>query len=351
MDQVTPGVIGLGSMGFGAAASLLRAGFPAQGCDVAPARASRFAAAGGRLAADPAALAAACDVVAVFVVNADQIEAVLFASGAVAAARPGTVFILSATIPPTRAEDFGRRLRDAGMLPIDAPVSGGAAKAAAGAMTIMASGPPAAFERADPVLAGDRRPGVPARRRARRRQPDEARQPAPRRRPHRRGGRGAGAGDRHGPRPAPGDRDDPRLRRHLVDVREPRAAHRRRRLRAALGGRHLRQGPRHRARGGRPAGPRPGARGPGARAVPRAPPPPAGAATTTRRSRRSTRGDAGIAPARRGRRHDPRGDRRRLHRLVRPRADAGQGRHAHGAVRRRAGRARRCRACRPASWR
>ena len=90
--------------------------------------------------------------VAVFVVNADQIEQVLFASGAVAAARPGTVFLLSATIPPARAEDFGRRLLDAGMLPIDAPVSGGAAKAAEGAMTIMASGPPEAFERADPVL-------------------------------------------------------------------------------------------------------------------------------------------------------------------------------------------------------
>jgi len=151
-SRVTPGVIGLGSMGLGAATSLVRAGFAARGHDIDAGARERFEAAGGAVDADAAALAGACDVVAVFVVNADQIEQVLFASGAVAAARPGTVFILSATIPPARAEQFGMRLRDAGMLAIDAPVSGGAARAAEGAMTIMASGPDAAFERADPVL-------------------------------------------------------------------------------------------------------------------------------------------------------------------------------------------------------
>jgi 3-hydroxyisobutyrate dehydrogenase-like beta-hydroxyacid dehydrogenase len=149
---MTPGVIGLGSMGFGAAASLVRAGFATHGYDVVPAARDRFADAGGILVDSPADLAAACDLIAVFVVNADQIEQVVFGSGLVDAAAPGTVFILSATIPPTRAEDFGRRLAAAGMLPVDAPVSGGAAKAAAGAMTIMASGQNAAFDRAGPVL-------------------------------------------------------------------------------------------------------------------------------------------------------------------------------------------------------
>jgi 3-hydroxyisobutyrate dehydrogenase-like beta-hydroxyacid dehydrogenase len=139
-------------MGFGAAASLVRAGFATHGYDVVPAARERFADAGGILVDSPADLAAACDLIAVFVVNADQIEEVVFGSCLVDAAAPGTVFILSATIPPTRAEDFGRRLAAAGMLPIDAPVSGGAAKAAAGAMTIMASGPDAAFDRAGPVL-------------------------------------------------------------------------------------------------------------------------------------------------------------------------------------------------------
>ena len=149
---ISPGVIGLGSMGLGAATSLVRAGFATRGCDVSAEACARFATAGGVIADGPAALAAACDVAAVFVVNADQIEQALFASGAVAAAKPGTVFILSATIPPARAVDFGERLAAAGLLAIDAPVSGGAAKAAEGAMTIMASGSPEAFERAGPVL-------------------------------------------------------------------------------------------------------------------------------------------------------------------------------------------------------
>jgi 3-hydroxyisobutyrate dehydrogenase-like beta-hydroxyacid dehydrogenase len=147
-----PAVIGLGSMGGGAATALLRAGFPVTGWDVDAGAMARFAAAGGAPAAGLAALAAEADAVLVFVVNADHVEEALFASGAVAAARPGTVFLLSATVPPARAEDFGARLLAAGMLPIDAPVSGGAAKAAAGAMTVMASGPEAAFARAQPVL-------------------------------------------------------------------------------------------------------------------------------------------------------------------------------------------------------
>jgi 3-hydroxyisobutyrate dehydrogenase len=94
---MTPGVIGLGSMGFGAAASLVRAGFATHGYDVVPAARDRFADAGGMLVDSPADLAAACDLVAVFVVNADQIEEVVFGSGLVDAAAPGTVFILSAT--------------------------------------------------------------------------------------------------------------------------------------------------------------------------------------------------------------------------------------------------------------
>ena len=98
-------------------------GFTAHGWTSTPGRRGRFESPAA-LPYDPAALAAACDLVAVFVVNAEQIEQVLFASGTVAAARPGTIFVLSATIPPARAEDFGRRLLDAGMLPIDAPVSG-----------------------------------------------------------------------------------------------------------------------------------------------------------------------------------------------------------------------------------
>lgn len=146
-------VIGLGSMGQGAARSLLRAGIETAGCDIRPEAAAALADAGGRAAATPAQAAAGADVVFVYVVNAAQSDAVLFGKdGAAAAAVAGTVFLLCATMPPADAERLAARLADAGMLAIDAPVSGGSARAASGEITVMASGPAAAFDRAGPAL-------------------------------------------------------------------------------------------------------------------------------------------------------------------------------------------------------
>jgi len=87
-------VIGLGSMGFGMAASLLRAGFDVVGCDVDRAAVDRLAAEGGRGAASPAEAADGAAAVVSVVVNAAQTEAVLFGPDGVAAAMPpGAVFI------------------------------------------------------------------------------------------------------------------------------------------------------------------------------------------------------------------------------------------------------------------
>ncbi len=145
-------VIGLGSMGGGAAASLLRAGFETTGVDPAPAARERFAAAGGRVAATPAD-AMPADIVFVFVVNAAQTEQALFGpDGAVAAADPGTIFALCATMPPAETERLAARLDAARMRALDAPVSGGAAKAASGEMTIMASAPAETLDAAAPAL-------------------------------------------------------------------------------------------------------------------------------------------------------------------------------------------------------
>jgi 3-hydroxyisobutyrate dehydrogenase len=150
---LTAAVIGLGSMGWGAALSLLRAGLPTSGVDVRPEVLQQFEAEGGRGVTTPAEAAAQSDVIFLFVVNAEQAEQVLFGpNGAVANARPGTVFILGVTMPPSTSIVLCERLVTAGMAPIDAPVSGGSVKALAGAMTIMASGDPAAFERAGPAF-------------------------------------------------------------------------------------------------------------------------------------------------------------------------------------------------------
>ncbi|CAG9185035.1 L-threonate dehydrogenase [Cupriavidus laharis] len=148
------GVIGLGAMGNGVAQSLLRAGFRVHACDLQPDVLQRFADAGGVPCASPAELGSRCDIVITLVVNAQQTEAVLFgADGAATAMRPGTLVIASATVPPAFAEALGRRLGEQGILMLDAPVSGGAARAASGEMTMMTSGPAEAYSLAEDVLA------------------------------------------------------------------------------------------------------------------------------------------------------------------------------------------------------
>ena len=154
MAKRNVGVIGLGAMGLGVARSLLRAGFATHACDVRREALDAIAADGGVPYQTPAMMARACDVVVVLVVNADQTEAVLFgADGAVGALKPGAVVVMSVTVAPDFAERLGVRLAERGILMLDAPVSGGAAKAAAGQMTIMAAGAPETFAACEDVLA------------------------------------------------------------------------------------------------------------------------------------------------------------------------------------------------------
>jgi 3-hydroxyisobutyrate dehydrogenase len=156
------GVVGLGSMGYGAAVSAMQRGVATWGLDMSEVARTRFAAAGGQLAASLADLASRCDVVQVLVVNAAQTEAVLFgdksANGEIGAQgldtllRRGAVVIASATVDPALPPLWEARLAERGIHLIDGPVSGGAKKASDGQMTVMASGKPEAFAAAGAVL-------------------------------------------------------------------------------------------------------------------------------------------------------------------------------------------------------
>ena len=147
------GVIGLGSMGFGAAVSALRRGVSTVGFDTSEPACVRFVAEGGRVASSVAALGAQCDAVVVLVVNAAQTESVLFgADGLAGSMKRGSTVITSATVDPTLPPAWQERLAERGLWLIDAPVSGGAVKAAAGQMTVMASGRDEAFAAAGPLL-------------------------------------------------------------------------------------------------------------------------------------------------------------------------------------------------------
>ena len=190
------GVVGLGSMGFGAAVSALRRGVATWGLDTRAEARERFAAEGGHAAASLGELGG-CDVVVVLVVNAAQTEQVLFGAadtpGLATVLKRGAAIVASATVDPALPPAWEARLAEHGLHLIDGPVSGGAKKAAEGQMTVMASGRPEAFAAAGAALdaiagkvyrLGDRA-GIGSH--------GEDGQPAPRRRAHRRGLRGDGA--------------------------------------------------------------------------------------------------------------------------------------------------------------
>jgi putative dehydrogenase len=146
-------VIGLGSMGFGMARSLLRAGFDVAGFDVSADTVARFAEAGGRAATTPADAARGAATVIAVVVNAAQTEAILFGeNGCAAVMEAGSVFVSSATMAPDVARRLAARLEAMGPHYLDAPMSGGAARAEEGKLTMLASGSTAAFAAARPAL-------------------------------------------------------------------------------------------------------------------------------------------------------------------------------------------------------
>jgi putative dehydrogenase len=142
----TVGVIGLGAMGSGMARSLRRHGCNVHVFDVRAEAGQAFAAEGGVACASPAELAARCDVIVSVVVNAAQTESVLFGvDGCAAAMKPGSVFVMCSTVDPNWSIALEARLAALGILYIDAPISGGAAKASSGEMTMMTSGRPEAY--------------------------------------------------------------------------------------------------------------------------------------------------------------------------------------------------------------
>ncbi|RKX34132.1 MAG: NAD(P)-dependent oxidoreductase [Verrucomicrobia bacterium] len=146
-------VIGLGSIGMGMAASLFREGHEVVGVDVREARLRKFSETGGQVASTVADACLDTEALVSVVVDARQTETVLFGDQGAAANLPSDAVCIScATLPPENARDFAQRMEDTGRHYLDAPTSGGPAKAQTGEITIMGSGSSAAFEKAGPVL-------------------------------------------------------------------------------------------------------------------------------------------------------------------------------------------------------
>jgi len=152
-QKTSVGVIGLGAMGRGMAGSLRRAGYEVYVADVRREAAEEFVKDGGVVCLSPEEVAQHCDILVSVVVNAAQTEEVLFGkNGAANAMKKDSVFVMCSTVDPHWSVALEERLNDMGILYLDSPISGGAAKAASGEMTIMSAGKPQAYAKVGGAL-------------------------------------------------------------------------------------------------------------------------------------------------------------------------------------------------------
>jgi L-threonate 2-dehydrogenase len=146
-------VIGVGNMGGAMVANLLARGWQVEVCDIDPSKVDNLKSFGALALDLPARAAINSIAYIVCVVDAVQTEAVLFGEGGLAAMlQPGHVVMLCPTMAPEDIENFARRLLERGVHTVDAPMSGGPARARDGTMSLMVACQRAVFESISDLL-------------------------------------------------------------------------------------------------------------------------------------------------------------------------------------------------------
>jgi len=146
----TSGMVGLGNMGGRIARRIRDGGLPVCGFDVSSEQA---AGSGVEAAGSVAELAGRVDVVFLSLPDSSVIESVVYGDGGLlGSAREGTVVVDLSTASPASTVRIGSDLAARGVTFLDAGISGGAAAAEKGALTLMVGGPPEALDRVRPIL-------------------------------------------------------------------------------------------------------------------------------------------------------------------------------------------------------
>lgn len=149
----TVGFIGMGMMGGGMAANLLKAGIPLVAYDIDPAKNERFAGLGATIANGPAGVAQAASRVICIVETTAQVRDVVLGDGGILeGAREGDIFVCSATVDPLIVKELHATLADRGIGMLDAPVSGGVPRAESGDLSIIVGGEAGAVEACRPAF-------------------------------------------------------------------------------------------------------------------------------------------------------------------------------------------------------
>lgn len=148
--MATIGFIGLGNMGAPMAGNLVKAGYRVLGFDLSPACRDAASALGVEIMPSGAAAVSEADAVVTMLPAGKHVLAVL--EDLLTAAKPGTLFIDSSTIDIASCRLAHGQAAKAGMLMLDAPVSGGVGGAAAGTLTFMVGGSEAAFAKGQALI-------------------------------------------------------------------------------------------------------------------------------------------------------------------------------------------------------
>jgi 3-hydroxyisobutyrate dehydrogenase len=147
------GFIGLGIMGRGMSANLLKAGFPVTVWNRTATRMEELVTQGAHAGANPADVAARSDIVVICVSDTPDVEAVILGeSGLIHGVQPGALVVDCSTISPQATQQIAARLAQSDVNMLDAPVSGGSEGAAKGTLSIMVGGDATQFERALPIF-------------------------------------------------------------------------------------------------------------------------------------------------------------------------------------------------------
>lgn len=147
------GFIGLGNMGGPMARNLVKAGHELKVFDLSGSAVAALTEAGAARAATAQDAARDVEFVVTMLPAGEHVRGVyLGEEGLIAAANEGTLFIDSSTIDVSSARTVIAAAVDAGMLMIDAPVSGGVGGAESGTLTFMVGGADEALARARPIL-------------------------------------------------------------------------------------------------------------------------------------------------------------------------------------------------------
>ena len=147
------GFIGLGIMGKPMSKNLIKAGYSLIVYDINTDAMNEIASLGAEKGGSPKEVAQKCDIIITMLPNSPHVkEVVLGKNGVLEGGRPGTILVDMSSIDPLVSRELCEKVKEKGLIMLDAPVSGGEPKAIEGTLSVMVGGEEGAFKQVEGIL-------------------------------------------------------------------------------------------------------------------------------------------------------------------------------------------------------